>query len=275
MSQRKDRQNRNLSALVQLRPCRLCGTETVSLSSPSRTRASSIACTYDELADPMIVQLKSTYYAYCRVPAQLQQTSMPRNRWGASTTNRSSPMRSRAATRARTEEKQCSDFSRRSRRRAVRTLCCYLSEMVLRGRPLRDALQGSHSTRWSLPKLHSWHIGPEALRAPSPDLFNTIGANPDVRERAVSWLGRCILVCGRSPAMPSISRHLRRSESRFYALTGQNDSRPYSWRVPNKNGKTFQASCFGVDRAMIDKGEVGYEMAVEQGEPSVPMPPGM
>lgn len=75
--------------------------------------------------------------------------------------------------------------------------------------------------------------------------------------------------------MPSISRHLRRSESRFYALTGQNDSRPYSWRVPNKNGKTFQASCFGVDRAMIDKGEVGYEMAVEQGEPSVPMPPGM
>jgi len=47
------------------------------------------------------------------------------------------------------------------------------------------------------------------------------------------------------------------------------------WRVPNKNGKTFQASCFGVDQAMIDKGEVGYEMAVEQGEPSVPMPPGM
>lgn len=31
------------------------------------------------------------------------------------------------------------------------------------------------------------------------------------------------------------------------------------WRVPNKNGKTFQASCFGV----------------EQGEPSVPIPPGM
>jgi len=47
------------------------------------------------------------------------------------------------------------------------------------------------------------------------------------------------------------------------------------WRVPNKNGKTFQASCFGIDEAMIEKGEVGYEMAVEQGEPSVPMPPGM
>jgi len=47
------------------------------------------------------------------------------------------------------------------------------------------------------------------------------------------------------------------------------------WRVPNRNGKTFQASCFGVDQAMIDKAAVGYEMAVEQGEPSVPMPPGM
>jgi hypothetical protein len=47
------------------------------------------------------------------------------------------------------------------------------------------------------------------------------------------------------------------------------------WRVPNKNGKTFQVSCFGVDQAMIDKGRIGYEMAVEQGEPSVPMPPGM
>lgn len=47
------------------------------------------------------------------------------------------------------------------------------------------------------------------------------------------------------------------------------------WRVPNKNGKTYQASCFGVDQATIDKGQIGYEMAVEQGEPSVPMPPGM
>lgn len=47
------------------------------------------------------------------------------------------------------------------------------------------------------------------------------------------------------------------------------------WRVANKNGKTFQASCFGVDQATIDKGQIGYEMTVEQGEPSVPMPPGM
>lgn len=47
------------------------------------------------------------------------------------------------------------------------------------------------------------------------------------------------------------------------------------WRVPNKNGKTFQASCFGVDQAMIDKGQIGYEMAAERCKPLVPMPPGM
>lgn len=47
------------------------------------------------------------------------------------------------------------------------------------------------------------------------------------------------------------------------------------WRVPNKNGKTFQASCLGVDQAPIDKGQFGYEMAVEQGEPSLPMTPGV
>lgn len=47
------------------------------------------------------------------------------------------------------------------------------------------------------------------------------------------------------------------------------------WRVPNNKGKTFQASCFRLEQAMIDRGATGYQMLVERGEPSVPMPPGM
>lgn len=47
------------------------------------------------------------------------------------------------------------------------------------------------------------------------------------------------------------------------------------WRVHSADGKTYQVSCFDVDKTALDAGVIGYSMVVERGKPTVSMPDDM